>query len=137
MKSLNLLSLLLLLAFVSCSTDSVPVLNLQIDALNHQDLDAYMQTMHPEGPLYDQTRIIVQNLFQSHELHYELKDLQILEETPDVMRVSFVQTTKRISGGFFRDNRITGIHELRRDAGVWKVYHTDIQDISYLDRSEN
>jgi uncharacterized membrane protein len=48
--------------------------------------------------------------------------------------VKYVQITKKVSGPAFRDNKVTGIHILKKSDGKWKIYNTEIKDVKYLDQ---
>ncbi len=107
-------------------------------ALEDEDLDGYLATIHEDAPGFGSTRKIVAQLFEDYDLAYELEKLELVEDegdeapAPGEAKVSFVQVTRKIKGGEFRDNRVTGVHTLKTSDGAWKLLATEVQNIEYL-----
>lgn len=97
-----------------------------------ENLSAAMNTIHPESPVFENTRKLVQEIFDQFDLNYEIKSLEILEETEEEAKVRFVQLTRKVAGNDFADNRMTGIHTLRKDGNFWKIFSTVSEDMEYL-----
>lgn len=102
-------------------------------ALEQGDVDRYMQTMHPESPIYDQTRSQVESLLQ--QVQAEDLTVEVTVESADVSGdradVEVVQTT-RADIPDFRDNRTHQTHELRTYQDEWRIYNSAVEDIEYL-----
>ena len=103
-----------------------------LEASTQEDVEAYMATLHPDSPAYATTEQLMQQVFDTYDLSYEIADLVVLSVEDDEARVSFVLTTRKISGPEFRDNEITGVFILRQDGDVWKIYSQEISNIKYL-----
>lgn len=141
----GILAVLLLLASVGCDSEtknnsttkknhpSLAVLRQNIRAAENENLDAYMDTIHPEAPIYDRTRTTMKRMIGTYDLTYELSELNVTEQTEDKVHVEFVQVTKKKSGPKFRPNRIHGVHILKMHDGEWKLWNTKQQEIKYLD----
>jgi len=138
---LTMTALLCLPALAAGPVDEAAVLaavRANLAALQNEDLEGYMATIHEDASEYASTRQIVARLFEDYDLEYELEQLELVEDeedepaAPDEARVRFVQVTRLVKGGEFRDNRVTGAHTLKTAAGRWKLLSTEVQNIEYL-----
>jgi hypothetical protein len=112
----------------------VAVVRAQSEALNREDMKAAADAIHPSSPGFQQTKDITAKLFSIYDLRYTLKNIKLESETADTAKVRFSQITKKISGPAFRNNRIDGIHILKKDDGRWKIYDTQTIKIEFLDK---
>jgi ketosteroid isomerase-like protein len=102
-------------------------------ALEAGDVDRYMETMHPESPIYDRTRSQTEALLQqvsAGELTVEVT-IESADVSGDRADVEVVQTTRADISGF-RDNRAHQTHELRTYQGEWRIYNSAVEDVEYL-----
>lgn len=102
-------------------------------ALEAGDVDRYMETMHPESPIYDRTRSQVESLLQqvsAGELTVEVT-VESADVSGDRADVEVVQTTRAEIAGF-RDNRTHQTHELRTYQSEWRIYNSAVEDVEYL-----
>lgn len=108
------------------------VLRTQAQALENDDIEAYMETMHPESPLYDSTRSTTSQLMQRYDFRIELT-VDSVEVNGDTATADTTQET-RIEGSDpnFQANRSELVHELRTYQGEWRVYDSSISDRTYL-----
>jgi hypothetical protein len=112
--------------------DPVSVVQENIKAMNDRDLDRAMATIDEQSPSYDQTKQVAKKLFEMYELKYELANVKVIVQTEDEARVGCIQTTKKVSGPGFRDNRIDFVHTLRKVDGRWKIYYSNVNKLDYL-----
>ena len=138
MKYIYLL-LITILFFNGCSNDRAEeeqavkdVIYKNIEAGNNQDVDAYIATMDKDNRNYDRLEDMMNKIFSTYDLHYQVKDLKVIELKDDEAKVQFVQITKKIKGPTFRDSRIEGVHTLHKPNGEWKIYDTQINKVDYL-----
>jgi len=108
------------------------VINANIRTLQEEDLAAYMDTIDPASPLYDQTEQVTAQLLDLYDLTYEIEKMEMVRQSANIAKVRVVQVTRKISGPTFRNNRITAVHELHRVQGEWLIYNTVIEHIDYL-----
>ncbi|MEO8393726.1 MAG: hypothetical protein ABI700_12115 [Chloroflexota bacterium] len=108
------------------------VLHTEEQAFNHKNLDAYMATMHPDSPGYAGSEAFLQSSFVNYDLvlKVSLGDATLLDNGD--ASIPFVITTKKLHGGAFRDNEITGNFIMRLDGSQWKLYNQEILNIRYL-----
>lgn len=93
-----------------------------------------MATIDPESPDYAATKDMTEALFKKYDLHYALEKLEIQSVTGDEAKIHFIQITEKVAGPTFRNNRIDGIHILKKHSGVWKLYDTQLNKLEYLDK---
>ncbi len=102
------------------------------EARNNEDVAAYINTMDKDSRNYDRLEEMMNTIFQTYDLNYQVKDLKVTEIKDDEAKVKFVQITKKVKGPTFRDNRVEGVHTLRKTNGEWKIYDTQITKMDYL-----
>jgi hypothetical protein len=110
------------------------VIRTQLDALNRQNLNASMDGIHPSSPMFQSTKEFGEVIFKNYKLRFTLQNLALESITADTAKVRFTQITKKISGPEFRNNRLTGIHTLKKHQGKWKIYDSKTIKIEYLDK---
>jgi hypothetical protein len=108
-------------------------INENIRAANREDVGGYMATIHHQSPLYAQTEELIKTAFQDYDLSYAVSGLSILERSRNEVKVTYILTTRKISGPAFRDNVVEGLMILRQDGEVWKIYNQTVDKIEYLD----
>lgn len=108
------------------------VVRAHFDGLNREDLDAAMSYIEP-GPNYDATRPAIEQSFKTYDLRYTVEKVEILDAGRDEWKLRVTQTTKKVSGPMFVDNRVTAVWTLKSDwRGVWKIASTEVKDIEQL-----
>lgn len=96
-----------------------------VEAMEKADLDAATATIHPESPAFAEARRQAEAIFAQYRLEMELESASIGRMTPDGIEVNFVQVTRKIEGPEeFMDNRVEGMHLLKRDGKTWKIWST-------------
>lgn len=104
----------------------------QVEALNRGDVKAYMATMDDTSPVYLATQETFEKLTSVYRLKAEIEDIEILSIENNRATVKIKQTTKKISGPAFMDNRSTFEHTLRKVNGAWKFVETKIVKMEKL-----
>ena len=112
--------------------DPVAVVQENIKAMNNEDLDKAMAMIDEQSASYDQTKQMAKKIFELYDLKYELDSLRVITQNDDEARVGCIQTTTKVRGPAFRDNRIDFVHTLRKVEGVWKIYNSKVVKIDYL-----
>ncbi len=108
----------------------------QVKALNRRDADGAIAMMHPEAPGLDRTRQTTREVTAAADLLYLIQDLTLESVDEREAKVRFTLITQKVSGPEFRNNRVAGIHTLRKYQGAWKVYYTQVLHIEYLDEKK-
>ena len=92
---------------------------------------AYMATIHPNSPLYDQTEDALKDMFAQFDLDFEFYDLTVTSLKSNEAKIHFSLMTRKRAGPDFRNNIVIGTMILRPDNGVWKIYNQEVEDVQY------
>jgi tetratricopeptide (TPR) repeat protein len=98
---------------------------------NAKNLDAYMDTIHPNSPAYHQTRSTLEEMFAQYDLYFQFYNLEVTSLKSNEAEIHFQLLTRKLRGPAFRDNVVTGTMTLRPDNGTWKIYRQKIEDVQY------
>lgn len=103
-----------------------------LEALNKEDVDGSMATIHRESPIYASTRQAMAGAAARYDLRYELLSFGYIgaDEEYAVARVS--QKTSKLQGPGFRDNVIDMMHVFRKHKGAWKFWQSALLGVTYL-----
>ena len=101
-------------------------------AANREDLGAYMATIHPDSPGYNNTQATIQSAFSLYDLSYEIFIPEMIEQDISEAVISFVLTTRKVQGPSFQNNTVTGEMTLRKYEGQWMIYDQRVDNIQYL-----
>ncbi len=143
MKALWRIGILgLVIAAASCSrkpedetviNTMLAVIDENVAAMQRRDLEGVMATIHPDSPLYAETRNAMTQIVNL-PVAFDFEQIEVVAANDTEARVDYVQVTRATSDEIgFRANRLRGTHVLRPDSGVWKIYDTRIHEIKYLD----
>lgn len=130
------------LAFAGCEriTDAdkaaaLATVKQNLEAMEARNAEAVAATIHSQSPHFEKTKMLTDQLFKKYELHYELKEAAVESVARDTIRVRFVQDVVKISGPpDFKSTRTAGVHVLRREDGAWKLWSTENQQVTYLEK---
>lgn len=103
--------------------------------LQEKKIDEMMETIHPQSPSFAGTRTEVADLVRDYDLKCELASLDVIGARSNVIRVRFEQITERKKGDVAElKTRLTGVHVLKKDGAVWKIFDTEIIGVDEVDR---
>lgn len=109
------------------------VIQANLKAMENEDVEATMATIDPSSTAYAMTQEMIKVIFDQYDLKYEISGLKVLKTTDQEAEVAFTQVTRKVSGPDFRNNKIQGIHTLRKVNGAWKIFASRIVKTTYLD----
>ena len=105
-----------------------------VQFLQEKKIGQMMATIHPQSPVFAQTRTSVTELMQEFDLQCELTALEVLGEKKGDLRMRFEQITERKKGGVIEPKtRLVGVHVLRKDGAVWKIIDTEVINVELVD----
>lgn len=119
--------------------DITTVLEDNINALQNKDIDGYLEMIYQDDAtdeLYQETEDTLNELFDHHDLNYEINNIEFISVAPDEVVVDLTQTTRWIGGSPYDDNESIVAHTLRRQEGEWKFYNSEIKNVEYLAENE-
>ena len=133
----TILIILLTFTALSCSKESYYTPESVIEAnakyMNEENFDGVMNTIHKESPDYPATEAMIKKIFEVYDLSYKTVSMRVIEETDTEAKVQFEQITTKLAGPEFRNNKISGIHTLKKDGDSWKIYSTQMENVEYID----
>lgn len=109
---------------------SVVVLNLK--ALNEENIEAYMATIDPKSPGFELTKNAIAQSFSIYDLNYVMNKFDVTTITGNTAIVTVDQTTTKIQGPQFRNNRMVLKHQFNKSNGQWKMFSSEFQKVEYL-----
>ena len=109
---------------------SVVILNLK--ALNEENIEAYMATIDPKSPGFELTKNAIAQSFSSYDLNYVMNKFDVATISGNTAIVTVDQTTTKIRGPQFRNNRMVLKHLFNKYNGKWKMFSSEIQKVEYL-----
>jgi tetratricopeptide (TPR) repeat protein len=113
------------------------VLYLNARAANSENTVAYMATIHPDSPLYQQTETGMKKAFADYDLEFYFSNLELRSLKPDEARIHFTLSTRKRAGPAFRNNIVIGTMILKPDNGEkWKIFNQELEEIKYEDAGE-
>lgn len=109
------------------------VIRAHFEAMNREDLEAAMSYLDSDGPNYAITRSTTEQLFKNYDIRYSVEVLgEVSSEKKGERRVKVVQTTQKIAGPAFVDNKMTAYYVLKEGYFSWKIIRTEIFNVERL-----
>lgn len=96
-----------------------------------EDVEAVLSTIDPTSPAYEQTGVILEQMYSAYDLQTEVQ-YAIVDLGEDEAIVQTTQLTTRLSGPEFQDNETTAQHLLVKVNGNWRIYSSKIIYVDYL-----
>jgi ketosteroid isomerase-like protein len=103
-----------------------------IQALNKEDLQAYLATLDPKSAQYQEAQAQTQKLFKEYDLKYEVETIEVISIGQQNAVVKMVATVKKIKGGSFTNSKIIAYNTLRKTSEGWRIADTQIESVSAL-----
>ena len=143
MRKLTTVSIVLLLTLALAATTTLAVdegiaeelrsvIEKNFSTSEAEDLEKYMNTMHPESPSYQQTRKLSQQMMDRYDLEYELLSFSYVGENGKYQLARVRQKTTDTSEAAFRDNITVNLWAFRKDDGEWKGWNTMLLEREFL-----
>jgi hypothetical protein len=105
-----------------------------VTALQEENVEKYMATLHPESPGYAKMELLCPQIFQIYDLAHKLIDIEVLTVSSGEAKVRTVQEARRLSGPEnYRHNRSTMVHTLKKYQGEWKLFQSDQESMEYIE----
>lgn len=108
------------------------VVTLNLKALNEENIEAYMATIDPNSPGFEVTKNAIAQNFSIYDLNYVMNKFDVETISGNTAIVTVDQTTTRIRGPQFRNNRMVLMHQFNKSNGEWKVFSSKVQKVEYL-----
>lgn len=138
-KIASLLAILMIFSvlLVGCKSDGekevISLIKKNLEYFNEEDIDGYINTISSESPVYEPTKIAIEQAFELYDLKVTLDKIEVLEIDDEIAKVQVTQTTKKEEGPEFKNNKTIAVHTLIKTEDGWKVSNSDIKNIEYID----
>jgi hypothetical protein len=103
-----------------------------LQALNQENLGNYLATLDLKSPNYPTAKTSTIKLFKDYDLKYELKAVDVISMGQQDAVVKLTATVKKLKGGEFTDSQMVTINNVRKTNGQWRIYDTQVENISPL-----
>ncbi|MBS3765575.1 hypothetical protein KGY71_03535 [Candidatus Bipolaricaulota bacterium] len=97
-----------------------------------EDLEGYMDMMHPQSPAYQQTRQGMNQMISRYDLEYELLSFTYLGKSGKYQMARVEQKTTDNSEAMFRANITDNLWVFRKQGDQWKGWNTMILEREFL-----
>lgn len=128
--------LILAIGIFGCGDEKYPtvesVVYANVNYLNKEDMTGYMSTIDPQSGDYNRTEELLNQLFSQYDLNYKIEKLKVTQIDESSATAEFTQLTTKLKGPEFKNNRITGIHNLKFRNGSWKISSTKVISTNYI-----
>ncbi len=136
---LLLLSILLVFTFVACDKEetseeyaTMAAVQGNLDAMNEEDIDAYMSFVNVDASLYDATEQQLIAMFDLYDIRVKATDMEVIDVEGDTAQVRVVQETTNENEQEFPGNKSTAVHTLIKVDGAWKIQSSVIESTEEL-----
>ena len=123
-----ILTIFLLVSFAACAPKPNPeekalfsAIEENTKAMEREDIDAVMATVHPETPDFEATKAFLEDYFSKTEFKYEVSSLKLIGLEDGEAQVSFVQKSIPANGDPGAVVVAEGVHTLKKDGEKWKL----------------
>jgi ketosteroid isomerase-like protein len=134
--SAGLLMISILISCLNCNSNVDPqivkVLKDNLKAIENEDLEAYMATLHPDAPGYWNTRESTIELFKYFDTDAKLERISLVEKSKNEAKIRVEQYSILKQGNESMKNRTTATHLLRKYNGKWHIYNSSIEKLENL-----
>lgn len=135
MKSFSIPAVALACVLAACSAKPSPeqeaifsTIRENLQAMEREDINAVMATVHPETPNFEASKTVNEELFKNYDLKFELIELKLVSLKDGVAKVAFKQKTRRVDNGANEPAVFAqGVHTLKKDGDKWKIISTAVE----------
>jgi len=103
----------------------IAVVKENIAATEAKDKERVLKTISKDSPQISSTINGMDYVFANFDLKFELEKVEVIEINGSDAKVYYVQTTQAISGEGFTPTRVSGIHQMKKENGKWKIFKTE------------
>lgn len=103
----------------------IAVVRENLAATQAEDKERVLKTVHKDCPQLRSTEQGMEYVFTNFDMVYNLEQADVIEISSENAKVYYVQTTRAIRGQGFAPSRSTGIHQMKKENGKWKIFKTE------------
>ena len=103
------------------------VIQAQVKSFNEENVNDMLSTADSTSPLFEQSKKAYNDIFSTYDLFSAIESTKIINYNENEAAVYTVQTTKKIKGPAFQDNRTVGVTMMKKTKeGKWVTTETYI-----------
>lgn len=106
-------------------------LEVNIAAMQAEDLQGVLDTIHPDSPVRANTESQLRQLFETYDLQHELVSATYIGTDGEFAYLRAKQRTEKVDGPQFDDNTTESLHLLKQHEGEWKFWYSYTWDVVY------
>ncbi|MBO7521030.1 MAG: hypothetical protein J6T16_02185, partial [Opitutales bacterium] len=120
----------------SCANESQDVKDIKaviernVDGCRNENLDQVLSTVDDSAK--ELTRAQCKMIFDAYDLDYDVKIVEVKMIDKDSAEVRLEQTTNKVRGPAFKDNKIKTKNLLKKKNGAWVITSTVVENVEYL-----
>jgi hypothetical protein len=107
------------------AAEIIAVIKENIAATEAKDKVRVLKTISKDSPQISSTISGMDYVFANFDMKFELEKVEVIEINGGEAKVYYVQTTQAIRGEGFAPTRASGIHQMKKENGKWKIYKTE------------
>ncbi|MFH2139150.1 MAG: hypothetical protein ABII88_11700 [Candidatus Omnitrophota bacterium] len=101
-------------------------------ALENEDIDGAMRTIHTQAPGYLQTMELSKQLFPYYDLRYTLLSFNYIGKDDEYALARGKQRTTKVQGPAFQNNIVDFIYVFKQEGDVWKFWSQAVLDTQFV-----
>jgi len=107
------------------SAEIIAVIKENIAATEAKDKERVINTISKDSPQLQSTINGMDYVFANFDMKFELEKVEVIELNGDEAKVYYIQTTQAIRGEGFAPTRASGVHQMKKENGKWKIFKTE------------
>lgn len=107
------------------AAEIIGVIKENIAATQAEDKERVLKTLHKDCPQLNSTIQGMDYVFANFDLVFDIEKVEVIEMSGEDAKVYYVQTTRAVHGTGFAPTRATGIHQMKKENGKWKIFKTE------------
>jgi len=105
-----------------------------LEAIRLGDVKEYMKYISSQAGAYEQTQQSITDIFEKFDLDVKVDQIQILQANNNEVKVLVQQTTNKLNGPEFKDNRTQIIHTLVKEDGIYKILNSNVVQMEAIEQ---
>lgn len=107
------------------AAEIIGVIKENIAATQAEDKERVLKTLHKDCPQLNSTIQGMDYVFANFDMVFDIEKVEVIEMSGEDAKVYYVQTTRAVHGTGFAPTRATGIHQMKKENGKWKIFKTE------------
>ena len=102
-------------------------------ATEAEDIDAVLDTMHTQSPVYSNTEKLLISLSETYDLKYQMRLFRYIGQDGPYAIARLKFSTEKVAGPEFNNNILDTFHIFRKEDGKWKMWSMAILETNFVE----